>query len=137
MDDLEEFLTSIVNAKRKLKMIYYTGRNSDQRNDAKELIAFLIELGTKADRLVQITSESPIARKLMSDRKAELELHRWSQGLLNRTSDYVSKAKDLSYEHAHRYQLVMMEYLETIESELSKWIEEIETATGVPRPPKD
>jgi hypothetical protein len=73
---------------------------------------------------------------VLEDRKAELNLRRWSTGFPRRSKDFLKKSKKLEQQHLRKYQQGLLEYINGISIELTKWIEDIETMKGLPRPPR-
>ncbi|MFW9846012.1 MAG: hypothetical protein ACFFD6_04650, partial [Candidatus Thorarchaeota archaeon] len=61
----------------------------------------------------------------------------WRAGLPRRVRDYVTKRKKLEQHHLHRYQGVLLQYLEAMGTELVSWAEDIETLREIPRLPKE
>ncbi len=133
---LTRLLTHVMNAKRDLKRAYYTTRNQDTKLDTKELVAATITLQKLLEDLITKRRTIRIAKKILEDRKAELTLRQWSTGFPTRAKDFLSKSKKLEQQHLRKYQQVFLEYINGICNELTKWIEDIETMRGLPRPPR-
>ena len=125
-----------MSAKRDLKRVYYTSRNEDAKLDAKELVAATITLQKLLEDLIAKRRTIRVAKKILEDRKAELSLRRWSTGFPRRAKDFLAKSKKLEQHHLRKYQQVLVEYINGISNELVKWIEDIETLRGMPRPPR-
>ncbi|MHA2056719.1 MAG: hypothetical protein ACW979_03725 [Candidatus Thorarchaeota archaeon] len=123
-------------AKRDLKRVYYTSRSQDAKLDAKELVAATITLQKLLEDLITKRRTIRVAKKMLEDRKAELSLRRWSMGFPRRSKDFLSKSKKLEQQHLRKYQQALVEYINGISIELTKWIEDIETLRGMPRPPR-
>ena len=123
-------------AKRDLKRVYYTTRNQDTKLDTKELVAATITLQRLLEDLITKRRTIRMAKKVLEDRKAELSLRRWADGLQKRVKDFLTKSKKLEQHHLRKYQQVLLEYINGISNELTKWIEDIETMKGLPRPPR-
>jgi hypothetical protein len=123
-------------AKRDLKRLYYTNRNQDAKLDAKELVAATITLQRLLEDLIKKRQTIRVAKKMLEDKKAQLSLRRWSTGLPRRTKDFLAKSKKLEQQHLRKYQQSFLEYINSISNELTKWIEDIETLKGMPRPPR-
>ena len=133
---LTRLLTHVMSAKRDLKRVYYTSRNEDAKLDAKELVAATITLQKLLEDLIAKRRTIRVAKKILEDRKAELSLRRWSTGFPRRAKDFLAKSKKLEQHHLRKYQQVLVEYINGISNELVKWIEDIETLKGMPRPPR-
>jgi hypothetical protein len=123
-------------AKRDLKRVYYTSRNQDMKLDAKELVAATITLQRLLEDLINKRRTLRVAKKMLEDKKAELNLRKWSIGFPKRAKDFLSKSKKLEQNHLRKYQQSLLEYINGISIELTKWIEDIETLKGMPRPPR-
>jgi hypothetical protein len=136
MRELRQFLTHVINAKRKLKEIYYTTRDDDLKVDMKELVASTIGIQKTVEDLVKLAQKSKIARKVLEDRKVSLTLRKWSVGFPKRVSTFVKRKKKMSREHLSRYYESLLEYILSISQELAAWILDIETLREIPRPPK-
>jgi hypothetical protein len=104
--------------------------------DAKELVAATITLQRLLEDLIKKRRTIRVAKEILEDKKVELSLRRWSIGFPKRTKDFLSKSKKLEQQHLRRYQLTLLEYINGISIELTKWIEDIENLRGVPRPPR-
>jgi hypothetical protein len=126
----------VMTAKRDLKRLYYTNRNQDAKLDAKELVAATITLQRLLEDLIKKRQTIRVAKKMLEDKKAQLSLRRWSTGLPRRTKDFLAKSKKLEQQHLRKYQQSFLEYINSISNELTKWIEDIETLKGMPRPPR-
>jgi len=133
---LTRLLTHVMTAKRDLKRVYYTSRNQDTKLDAKELVAATITLQKLLEDLVTKRRTIRVAKKILEDRKAELSLQRWSMGFPKRAAEFLSKSKKLEQQHLRKYQQALLDYINGISTELEKWMEDIETLRGIPRPPK-
>jgi DNA-directed RNA polymerase subunit F len=133
---LTRLLTHVMTAKRDLKRVYYTSRNEDAKLDAKELVAATITLQKLLEDLITKRRTIRVAKKILEDRKAELSLQRWAIGFPRRAKDFLVKSKKLEQQHLRKYQQVLVEYVNGISNELVKWIEDIETLRGMPRPPR-
>jgi hypothetical protein len=136
VQSLTRLLTYVMTAKRDLKRVYYTSRNQDMKLDAKELVAATITLQKLLEDLIDKRRTIRIAKNILEDRKAELTLQRWSTGFPKRAKDFVDKSKKLDQQHLRKYQQAFLEYINSISNELTKWIEDIETMRGLPRPPR-
>ncbi len=123
-------------AKRDLKRVYYTSRNQDMKLDAKELVAATITLQKLLEDLITKRRTIRVAKKMLEDRKAELILRRWSIGFPRRAKDFLAKSKKLEQQHLRKYQQALVGYINGINDELVKWIEDIENLRGIPRPPR-
>jgi hypothetical protein len=133
---LTRLLTHVMTAKRDLKRVYYTSRNTDMKFDTKELVAATITLQKLLEDLITKRRTIRVAKKMLEDKKAELSLRRWSIGFPRRTKDFLSKSKKLDQQHLRKYQQALLEYINGISNELTKWIEDIENLRGIPRPPR-
>nr|KXH71489.1 MAG: hypothetical protein AM325_10175 [Candidatus Thorarchaeota archaeon SMTZ1-45] len=133
---LTRLLTHVMTAKRDLKRVYYTSRDQDTKLDAKELVAATITLQKLLEDLISKRRTIRIAKKILEDRKAELNLQQWSIGFPRRSKDFLSKSQKLEQQHLRKYQQALLEYINGISIELAKWIEDIETLRGMPSPPK-
>ncbi|MHA1964036.1 MAG: hypothetical protein ACXACG_14740 [Candidatus Thorarchaeota archaeon] len=133
---MTRLLTHVMTAKRDLKRVYYTSRSQDAKLDAKELVAATITLQKLLEDLITKRRTIRVAKKMLEDRKAELSLRRWSMGFPRRSKDFLSKSKKLEQQHLRKYQQALVEYINGISIELTKWIEDIETLRGMPRPPR-
>ena len=133
---LTRLLSHVMTAKRDLKRVYYTARNQDTKFDAKELVKATITLQKLLEDLVTKRRTIRVAKKVLEDRKAELNLRRWSTGFPKRSKDFLKKSKKLEQQHLRKYQQVLVEYINGISAELRKWIVDIETMKGLPRPPR-
>ena len=123
-------------AKRDLKRVYYTSRNQETKLDAKELVAATITLQKLLEDLITKKRTISVAKKILEDRKAELSLQRWAIGFPKRAKDFLAKSKKLEQQHLRKYQQSLVIYINDISNELVKWIEDIETLRGLPRPPR-
>lgn len=133
---LTRLLSYVITAKRDLKRLYYTSRNQDAKLDAKELVAATIALQRLLEDLIKKWQTMRVAKKMLEDKKAQLSLRRWSTGFPRRTKDFLAKSKKLEQQHLRKYQQSFLEYINSISNELTKWIEDIETLKGMPRPPR-
>ncbi|MFX1578589.1 MAG: hypothetical protein ACFFBJ_03010 [Promethearchaeota archaeon] len=133
---MTRLLSHVMTAKRDLKRLYYTNRNQDAKLDAKELVAAAITLQRLLEDLIKKRQTIRVAKKMLEDKKAQLSLRRWSTGLPRRTKDFLAKSKKLEQQHLRKYQQSFLEYINSISNELTKWIEDIETLKGMPRPPR-
>jgi hypothetical protein len=104
--------------------------------DAKELVAATITLQRLLEDLIQKRRTLRVAKKMLEDKKAELNLRKWSIGFPKRAKDFLSKSKKLEQHHLRKYQQSLLEYINGISIELTKWIEDIETLKEMPRPPR-
>ncbi|MHA1934404.1 MAG: hypothetical protein ACW97A_03900 [Candidatus Thorarchaeota archaeon] len=136
MHELSEFLTKVLESKRELKEVYYTTRNGDTKADAKELVVVTITLQKTAEDLLELKRKFKMATKVLTDRKAKLNLRKWKTGLPKRVKDYHKKNGKLSQEHLHRFQESLLEYIESISVELNNWVIDIETLRELPKVPK-
>ncbi|MFW9833845.1 MAG: hypothetical protein ACFFEK_07615 [Candidatus Thorarchaeota archaeon] len=133
---MTRLLSYVITAKRDLKRLYYTSRNQDAKLDAKELVAATIALQRLLEDLIKKWQTMRVAKKMLEDKKAQLSLRRWSTGFPRRTKDFLAKSKKLEQQHLRKYQQSFLEYINSISNELTKWIEDIETLKGMPRPPR-
>ena len=133
--ELLKLLTKVVAAKRDLKHLYYTSRDKESKLDAKGLVAATIAVQKLLEELVDLSRKKRIAKKVLSDRKAELTISRWSIGLPKRVKEFIEKAKSLEQQHLTKYADSLLQYIESIGQELAKWIEDIITLTEIPKPP--
>ncbi len=123
-------------AKRDFKRVYYTSRNQETKLDTKELVAATITLQKLLEDLIAKRRTIRVAKKVLEDKKAELNLRQWATGFPRRVKDFLAKSKKLEQQHLRKYQQVLLEYINNISTELTKWIEDIETLRGMPHPPK-
>lgn len=137
MQEMRELLNYVIKAKRELKEIYYTTRDENLKADAKELVAAIIAVQRTLEQILDLKRRSKTAKRVLSDRKAEMSVRRWSAGLPRRVRDYVAKRKKLEQHHLHRYQKVLLQYLEAMGIELVSWAEDIETLREIPRLPRE
>ncbi len=135
--ELLKLLSSVVAAKRDLKQVYYTSRDKESKIDAKGLVAATIGVQRLLEELVDLSRKKKIAKKVLSDRKAELMISRWSIGLPKRIKEFNEKAKSLEQQHLTKYAESLLQYIESIGQELAKWIEDIITLTEIPKPPRE
>lgn len=135
--ELMKLLTQVITAKRELKQVYYTRRNKESKLDAKDLVVATIGLQKLLQDLIELSRKRRVAKKLLEDRKAELIINRWSTGLPKRVKDYVEKTKMLEQQHLTKYHEALLHYLDGIAQELTKWIEDINMITEIPRPPRE
>ena len=136
MQELREFQNKTIIAKRDLKEAYYTTREESIKGDIKELVVAAIGLERTIDELIALRRKKKAAKRVLEDRKAKLSLRKWSVGLPKRVKDFKQKKNKVGYEHLHRFQEILLRYMEEIGVELSSWMLDIETLTGLPRPPK-
>ncbi|MHA1903707.1 MAG: hypothetical protein ACXADL_03575 [Candidatus Thorarchaeota archaeon] len=136
MHELREFLTKVLESKRELKEVYYTTRNEDTKADAKELVVVTITLQKTVEDLLELKRKFRMATKVLTDRKAKLNLRKWKTGLPKRVKDYHKKNGKLPQEHLHRFQESLMEHIESISAELNNWVIDIETLRELPNVPK-
>ncbi len=130
-------LNQVISFKRELKEIYYTTRNESTKADVKELVASTIAVQRILEQLLETKRKSKVAKKVLSDRKAELALRRWNAGFPRRARDFLTKHKKVEQQHLHRYKQPFLEYLENMGKELVSWSEDIETMREIPRLPND
>jgi hypothetical protein len=136
MRELQYFLNYTLASKRTLKEIYYTARDDDLKTDARQLVTAIIGIQKTLEELLEVHTKSKLGAKLLGDRKAGLELRKWSVGLDRRVKDYAIRTRKLRQEHAHRYQVMLLQYMDQIGQELAGWIIDIQTLRETPRPPK-
>lgn len=134
--ELNRLLTHIMTAKRDLKRVYYTARNEDSKSDAKQLVASTITVQRLIEELLTLNRKRRVARKMLGDRKAELQIRRWSDGLPKRVKGYVQKSKKLDQAHLQKYQEALLQYIDNVAEELAKWIEDIHSVAEIPRIPR-
>ncbi|RLI59517.1 MAG: hypothetical protein DRO87_02675 [Candidatus Thorarchaeota archaeon] len=134
--ELNRLLTHIMTAKRDLKRVYYTARNEDSKSDAKQLVASTITVQRLIEELLTLNRKRRVARKMLGDRKAELQIRRWSDGLPKRVKGYVQKSKKLDQAHLQKYQEALLQYIDSVAEELAKWIEDIHSVAEIPRIPR-
>jgi len=134
--ELENFLTRVMSSKRTLKEVYYTTRDSETKFDAKELVVATISLQKTLEDLLNIKKKVRAAHRVLEDRKAVLSLGKWTKGLTGRVDSYTKKKGKFKQDHLHKYQDSLLEYIEKINEELTKWVIDIETLSEIPRPPK-
>ncbi|MFX1369187.1 MAG: hypothetical protein ACFFAY_11350 [Promethearchaeota archaeon] len=137
MQELRDFLNHVIIAKRRLKEIYYTTRDSNVKADAKQLVVATITVQKSLEHLITLHRKSKIGKKVLEDRKASLTLRKWSIGLPKRVKNFVDKKKKMSPEHLRKFQENLLAYLEEIGVELTAWAEDIQTLSEIPRPPKE
>jgi hypothetical protein len=137
MQEMRELLNYVIKAKRYLKEIYYTNRDENLKADTKELVAAVIAVQRTLEHILTLKRRSKTAKRVLGDRKAEMSIRRWSAGLPRRVRDYVEKEKKLEQHHLHRYQVVLLQYLENMGTELVAWAEDIDMLREIPRIPKD
>ncbi|MFW9886584.1 MAG: hypothetical protein ACFFAZ_16510 [Promethearchaeota archaeon] len=137
MQEMIELLNYVIKAKRHIKEIYYTTRNESLKADAKELVAATIAVQKTLEQILVMKRRSRTAKRVLSDRKAEMAVRRWSAGLPRRVRDYVEKQKKLEQHHLHKYQVILLQYLENMGKELVAWAEDIDMLREMPRIPKD
>lgn len=134
--ELNRLLTHVMTAKRDLKRVYYVARNQDTKFDVKQLVASTITIQRLLQELVTLRRKSRVARKLLDDRKAELQIRRWSDGLPKRVKDFVEKSKKLEQSHLRKFQQALIQYIDSIGEELAAWIEDIHQVAEIPRVPR-
>jgi hypothetical protein len=122
--------------KRDLKRVYYTARNEDTKYDTKQLVASTITVQKLLEELITLRRKRRLARKMLDDRKAELQIRRWSDGLPKRAKDFVQKSKKLEQSHLRKFQEALLQYIDSIGEELAKWIEDIHQLADIPRVPR-
>ncbi len=137
MQELRSFLGKVMNAKRELKEVYYTTRNRAKKDDAKEAVAALIGVQRLVEDLIETWRKDGTAKRILSDRKAEVSLRKWAMGLPRRVEDYKSKTRKLDHDKLHRFQEALMRYVEDISDHLAAWIEDIVNLSELPRPPRE
>jgi len=137
MQEMRELLNYVIKAKRLIKEIYYTTRNESLKADAKELVAATIAVQKTLEHILILKRRSRTAKRVLGDRKAEMAVRRWSAGLPRRVRDYVEKHKKLEQHHLHKYQIVLLQYLENMGKELVAWAEDIDMLREMPRIPKE
>jgi hypothetical protein len=137
MQELRDFLNQVIIAKRRLKEVYYTTRDSNVKADAKQLVAATITVQRALENLIELRRKSKVGKRVLEDRKASLTLRKWSIGLPKRARDYAEKRKKLKPEHLRKFQENLLAYLDGIGMELTAWTEDIITLSEIPRPPKD
>ncbi|MHA2068705.1 MAG: hypothetical protein ACXABY_30445 [Candidatus Thorarchaeota archaeon] len=137
MQEMRLLLNFIIKAKRDLKEIYYTNRDENLKADAKELVAAIIAVQRTLEQILALKRRSRTAKKVLGDRKAEMSVRRWSAGLPRRVRDYVQKEKKLEQHHLHRYQVILLQYLDNMGKELVAWAEDIDMLREIPRIPKE
>ncbi|NWF95163.1 MAG: hypothetical protein HXY34_03390 [Candidatus Thorarchaeota archaeon] len=137
MQELRVFLGRVVVAKRQLKEVFYTTSEPDVKADVKQLVAAVIAVQRTLDELIELQRKSRLASKMLKDRKVELVLRKWSVGLPRRVTDYVDKKKKLKQEYLHRYQEVLLAYVEEIGRELSGWLIDIQSIRELPKTPRE
>jgi hypothetical protein len=134
--ELNRLLAQIMTAKRDLKRVYYTSRNEETKLDVKDLVATTIGVQRLLEELISLRRKEKAAKKILSDKKAELIVRKWTTGLPRRSKDFVEKSRQLEQTHLRRYQEALLRYLEEIGEELAKWIEDIRTLADIPRVPR-
>ncbi|MFW9801573.1 MAG: hypothetical protein ACFFFC_02930 [Candidatus Thorarchaeota archaeon] len=137
MQEMRELLNYVIKAKRLIKEIYYTTRNESLKADAKELVAAIIAVQRTLEHILVLKRRSRTAKRVLGDRKAEMAVRRWSAGLPRRVRDYVEKQKKLEQHHLHKYQVVLLQYLENMGKEIVAWAEDIDMLREMPRIPKE
>ncbi|MFX0053591.1 MAG: hypothetical protein ACFFAX_09810 [Promethearchaeota archaeon] len=137
MQEMIELLNYVIKAKRLIKEIYYTTRNESLKADAKELVAAIIAVQRTLEHILVLKRRSRTAKRVLGDRKAEMAVRRWSAGLPRRVRDFVEKQKKLEQHHLHKYQVVLLQYLENMGKELVAWAEDIDMLREIPRIPKE
>ncbi len=137
MRQLDDFQGLVTDAKRRLKEAYYTASDGDTRADAKELVTTVISIEKAVESLINMGIDNKMARSVLTDRRVEVMLSKWSTGLPARVHDYVKRQKSLPSHLLHRYYEVLHDYLEEIIRELSTWTSDIQALIDTPSPPKD
>lgn len=137
MQDLQYFLNHVVAAKNVVKEVYYTTQNDETKADTKQLVAALIGIEKTVEELLEMYAKHRLAAKLLADRKAQLELRKWSTGLDRRARDYVKRSTKLGQEHLHRYTETLQAYVDAIGQELAGWIVDLQMLDETPRPPSE
>ena len=137
MHELQRFLTVTISAKRNLKEIYYTTRSESLQMDTKKLIVTTIAIQQTIEELLALWRKKKVAKKILQDKKAQLSLVNWTKGLPKRVDDFKQKTRKLKGEHLTRYYEILDEYLETIASSLTNWLEDINEIGELPSVPKD
>lgn len=137
MHELQRFLTATISAKRNLKEIYYTSRSESLKMDAKKLVVTTIAIQQTIEELLVLWRKKKLAKKILQDKKAQLSLVNWTKGLPKRVEDFKQKSRKLKGEHLTRYYEILNEYLETIASNLTNWLEDINEIGELPSVPKD
>ncbi|MFW9849858.1 MAG: hypothetical protein ACFFF4_12000 [Candidatus Thorarchaeota archaeon] len=135
MHELREFEAQVRIAKRELKEIYYTTRDENTKSDAKELVANTIVVQKSIERIIQLRRKTGAAKIILNDRKAKMNLRKWTNGLIKRVKDFKKKRSKVRQEHLTRYQEVLLKYIQQIANELNDWIIDIETMADIPKPP--
>jgi len=137
MHELQRFLTATISAKRNLKEIYYTTRSESLKMDTKKLVVTTIAVQQTIEELLILWRKNKLARKILQDKKAQLNLVNWTKGLSKRVEDFRQKSRKLKGEHLTRYYEILNEYLETVASSLTNWLEDIKEIRELPSVPKD
>ncbi len=135
MEELRDFEAQVRIAKRELKEVYYTTRNEDTKSDAKSLVATLILIQKSIERIIELRRTTKEAGIVLADRKAKMNLRKWSTGLTRRVKEFKNKRGKLRQEHLERYKDVVSKYIDEIASALNDWIIDIETMADLPKPP--
>ena len=115
--------------------MYYTTRNEDTKSDAKSLVATLIMIQKSIERIIELRRTTKEAVIVLTDRKAKMNLRKWSTGLTRRVKEFKNKKGKLRQEHLERYKDVLTKYIDEIASALNDWIIDIETMADLPKPP--
>ena len=137
MHELRNFLNGVITAKRNLKEVYYTSKHPDTKSDAKELVAATIQLEKAVERLIDLKQTSKVAKEVLNDRRAEINLRKWSESFPKRAEAYAKKKRDLRHEHLHKYQETLMDYIQSLNDMLAAWLADIETISGIPDMPDE
>ena len=137
MHELQRFLTTTISSKRKLKEIYYTARSESLKMDAKKLVVTTITIQQIIEELLTLWRKNKLARKILQDKKAKLNLVNWTKGLPKRVADFKEKSRKLKGEHLTRYYEVLNEYLESVATSLTYWLEDIKEIRELPSVPKE
>ncbi len=135
MQELREFEAQVRIAKRELKEVYYTTRNPDTKSDAKTLVASLISVQKSIERLIELQRTTKAAKIVFTDRKAKMNLRKWSTGLTRRVKDFRKKKGKLRQEHLERFKDMLTKYIDEILNALNDWIIDIDTMADLPKPP--
>lgn len=135
MQELRDFEAQVRIAKRELKEIYYTTRNEETKTDAKTLVATLISIQKAIERIIELRRTTREAEIVLTDRKAKMNLRKWSTGLIRRVKEFKNKKGKLRQEHLERFKDVLVKYIDEISTALNDWIIDIETMADLPKPP--
>ena len=135
MHELRDFQAQVRIAKRELKEIYYTTRNEETKSDAKTLVASLITIQKSIERIAELRRQVKETEIVLKDRKARMNLKKWSTGLTRRVTDFKKKKGKLRQEHLERFKDALAKYISEIADALNDWIIDIETMADIPKPP--